>query len=130
MKFILSDENEIYQNLNKIHRIKSFFDHQKNNDRNDFSNDDFLLFFRFLLDFEEFWKIFRSIKEEIFRNRTFNLSRSNKSIIRIVCFLRLRLIDIFFFKRDWIQLKKCIIMFLNNWCKMSIIMISKILIKE
>jgi hypothetical protein len=27
VKFILSDENEIYQNTNKIHRMKSFFDH-------------------------------------------------------------------------------------------------------
>jgi hypothetical protein len=29
MRFILSDENEVYQNLNKIHRMKLSFDHQK-----------------------------------------------------------------------------------------------------
>ncbi len=56
MKFILSYENEIYHNLSKIHRMKSFFDHQRNDDRNDLTNDDFLLFFRSLLDFKEFLK--------------------------------------------------------------------------
>jgi hypothetical protein len=56
MKFILSDENEIYQNSSNINRMKSFFDHQKNNNWNDLTNDDFLFFFRSLLDFEEFLK--------------------------------------------------------------------------
>ncbi len=70
MRFILSDENEIYQNLNKIHRMKSFFDHQKSNDRNDLSSDDFLLFFRSLFDLEEFLKDL-----EIDKRR--NLSKSN-----------------------------------------------------
>jgi hypothetical protein len=102
VRFILSDENEIYQNSNKIHRMKSFFDYQKNNDWNDLSNDDFLLFFVNCLISKNFWKIFRSIKEEIFRNRTFNLSKSNKSIFCIVCSRRFRLIDIFFFRKDWI----------------------------
>jgi hypothetical protein len=130
MKFILSYENEIYHNSSKIHRIRSFFDHQRNNDRNDLTNNDFLLFFVHCLISKNFWKIFRSMKEEIFRNRAFNLSRSDKSIIRIVCSLRLRLIDIFFFRRDWIQIKKCIIILLNSWCKMSIIIISWMLTKE
>ncbi len=70
VRFILSDENEVYQNSNKIHRMKSFFDHQKNNDRNDLSNDDFLFFFRSLLDFEEFLKNLQIDKRR-------NLSKSN-----------------------------------------------------
>ncbi len=114
VRFILSDENEIYQNSSKIHRMKSFFDHQKNNNRDNLSNDDFLLFFRSLLDLEEFLKDLQIDKKNFFRNRTFNLSKSDKSVIQIVCFLRFRLIDIFFFKKNWIQLKRCIIMFLNN----------------
>jgi hypothetical protein len=90
----------------------------------------FCSFFIHCLISENFWKIFRSMKEEIFRNRTFNLSRSDKSVFRIVCFLRFRLIDIFFFRKDWIQIKKCIIIFLNSWRKMSIIMISWMLTKK
>jgi hypothetical protein len=130
MKFILSYENEVYHNLSKIHRMRSFFDHQRSDDRNDLTNDDFCFFFVHCLISENFWKIFRSMKEKIFRNRAFNLSKSDKSVTRIVCSLRFRLIDIFFFRRDWIQIRRCIIIFLNNWCKMSIIMISWMLTKE
>ncbi len=76
VRFILSDEIEIYQNSSKIHRMKSFFDHQKNNDRNDLSNDDFLLFFRSLFDLEEFLKDLQIDKRK-------NLSKSNVSFIEI-----------------------------------------------
>jgi hypothetical protein len=70
VKFILSDENEIYQNSSIIHRMRSFFDHQRSNDRNDLSNNDFLLFFRSLLDLEEFLKDLQIDKKR-------NLSKSN-----------------------------------------------------
>jgi hypothetical protein len=72
MKFILSYENEIYHNLSKIHRMKSFFDHQRNDDRNDLTNDDFLLFFRSLLDFKEFLK--RS--SDRWKKKSFEIERS------------------------------------------------------
>jgi hypothetical protein len=90
----------------------------------------FYSFFVHYLISKNFWKIFKSIKKKTFRNRTSNLSKSDRLIIRIICFLRFRLIDISFFKKYWIQLKKCIIMLLNSWCKISIIMISWILIKK
>jgi hypothetical protein len=32
MKFILSYKNEIYHNSSKIHRMRLFFDHQRNDD--------------------------------------------------------------------------------------------------
>jgi hypothetical protein len=91
MKFILNYEHEIYHNSCKIHRMKSFFNYQRNNNLNDLTNNDFLFFFVHYLISKSFWKIFKSMKKEILRNRTFNLSKSDKSIIQIVCFLRFRL---------------------------------------
>jgi hypothetical protein len=76
VRFILSDENEIYQNLSKIHRMRLFFNHQRNNDRNDLSNDDFLLFFHSLLDFEELREDLQIDKRRIF-------SKSNVEFINI-----------------------------------------------
>jgi hypothetical protein len=70
MRFILSYENEIYYNSSKIHRMKSFFDHQRNDDRNDLTNDDFLFFFRLLFDFRKFLKDLQIDERR-------NLSKSN-----------------------------------------------------
>ncbi len=70
VRSILSNENEVYQNSNKIHRMKSFFDHQRNNDSNDLSNDDFLLHFRSLFDLEESLKNLQIDKRR-------NFSKSN-----------------------------------------------------
>ncbi len=76
MKSILSYENEIYNNSNKIHRMKSFFDHQRNDDRNDLTNDDCLLFLRSLLDFRKFLKDFQIDERK-------NLSKSSVQFIKI-----------------------------------------------
>jgi hypothetical protein len=77
MKFILSYENEIYYNLNKIHRMKLFFDYQQNDNWNDLTNNDFLFFFRSLFEFLKFferssnrWKIFFfEIERLIYQNQ-------------------------------------------------------------
>jgi hypothetical protein len=76
MRFILSYENEIYHNSSKIHRMKSFFDHQRNDDWNDLTNDDFLLFSRSLFDFREFLKDLQIDERK-------NLSKSIVQFIKI-----------------------------------------------
>jgi hypothetical protein len=73
--------------------------------------------------------VLRSIKTNTSRNRAFNLSSSDKFIDLIVCSLRLRLTSISIFRINWIQVKKCIIILLKNWCKMFIMIISWIFTK-
>jgi hypothetical protein len=76
MRFILSYENEIYHSSSKIHRMRSFFDHQRSDDRNDLTNDDLLLFFRSLLDLREFLKDLQIDERR-------NLSKSSVQFIKI-----------------------------------------------
>jgi hypothetical protein len=73
--------------------------------------------------------VLRSIKTNTFQNQTFNWLNSDKFIDLIVCSLRFRLTSISIFKINWIQIKKCIIIFLKNWCKMFIMIISWIFTK-
>jgi hypothetical protein len=69
-------------------------------------------------------KIFKLVNDEIFLNRAFKRFNFDKFCVVTNTFFRFFWIDISAFKMILIHVITCIIMFFNNWWRISIIMIS------